>query len=228
MSNRRIPDAIRQQIAARLSGGEPDRVVARELGLSPRFMGMIRREFGMAPSTVEGRPSPKKGRVTEVTPDWPQHKVDRLKVLWTEGHSMSEIGRRMGGIGKNAICGKVHRLNLAARPSPINRSGNGRKPQVRRVKPREATLPGVRLVTEGGRPVTEGGRPVTEGGRPVVMAPEPIPVRVGRVQECCYPLTSGKPWLFCNADSVPGKAMCAEHQARCFVRHDTLRAGVGR
>ena len=62
---------------------------------------------------------------------------DRLRVLWDEGHSTSEIGRRMD-ITKNAVIGKAHRLGLPARPSPIRGRVPG-APQIKRA-PR-VTLP---------------------------------------------------------------------------------------
>ena len=53
---------------------------------------------------------------------WNPATVDRLRVLWDEGHSIAEISRRMG-TSKNAVVGKAHRLNLPARPSPIKIGG---------------------------------------------------------------------------------------------------------
>ena len=52
--------------------------------------------------------------------DWTEDAITTLRQLWSEGLSTAEIGRRMG-ISKSAVVGKAHRLNLAARPSPIRR-----------------------------------------------------------------------------------------------------------
>jgi len=52
--------------------------------------------------------------------EWTDEVIERLRALWAEGHSTAEIGRRLG-VSKNAIVGKAHRLDLAARPSPIRR-----------------------------------------------------------------------------------------------------------
>jgi len=54
--------------------------------------------------------------------DWNDEIVRRLRWLWDEGHSTAEIGRRLG-VSKNAVVGKVHRLDLPTRPSPISRGG---------------------------------------------------------------------------------------------------------
>ena len=52
--------------------------------------------------------------------DWTPERVAALIALWNEGHSTSEIGRRLG-ITKNAVIGKVHRLGLPKRRlSPVS------------------------------------------------------------------------------------------------------------
>ena len=51
--------------------------------------------------------------------DWDDEAILKLRTLWDEGISTSEIGRRFGGLSKNQIVGKAHRLDLPARPSPI-------------------------------------------------------------------------------------------------------------
>jgi len=51
---------------------------------------------------------------------WTEEMVETLKKLWDEGVTTGEIGRRLG-ISKNSIVGKVHRLGLSGRPSPIKK-----------------------------------------------------------------------------------------------------------
>lgn len=51
---------------------------------------------------------------------WTAEKIKQLKKLWSKGKSTVEIGRELG-ISKNAVVGKVHRLELNARPSPIKK-----------------------------------------------------------------------------------------------------------
>lgn len=53
---------------------------------------------------------------------WTQQKIKILKILWSAGHSASEIAHRMGtGFTRNSIIGKAHRLKLNSRASPIFR-----------------------------------------------------------------------------------------------------------
>ncbi|MGV6821146.1 MAG: GcrA family cell cycle regulator [Parvularcula sp.] len=56
---------------------------------------------------------------------WTEERVEQLKQLWGEGLSASQIANAMGGVTRNAVIGKVHRLGLAGRatpaaPKPVN------------------------------------------------------------------------------------------------------------
>ena len=46
---------------------------------------------------------------------WDDQKVERLKDLWSKGHTASEIAGMLGDTTRNAVIGKAHRLNLEAR-----------------------------------------------------------------------------------------------------------------
>lgn len=50
---------------------------------------------------------------------WTEERVAKLRELWTQGKTASEIGMALGGVSRNAVIGKVHRLKLSGRPSPI-------------------------------------------------------------------------------------------------------------
>ncbi len=52
---------------------------------------------------------------------WTEADVELLKKLWAEGLSASEIAKRLDGVTRNAVIGKVHRLGLSGRRSPIAR-----------------------------------------------------------------------------------------------------------
>ena len=54
---------------------------------------------------------------------WTDEMVEELKRLWDEGVTTGEIGRRLN-ISKNSIVGKVHRLGLSGRPSPIKKKSD--------------------------------------------------------------------------------------------------------
>ena len=46
---------------------------------------------------------------------WTQEKVEKLKELWGKGNTASQIAEIIGGISRNAVIGKAHRLNLSAK-----------------------------------------------------------------------------------------------------------------
>jgi GcrA cell cycle regulator len=58
---------------------------------------------------------------------WTEEKVEKLKELWGKGNTASQIAEIIGGISRNAVIGKAHRLNLSAKikkRSPINPNNN--------------------------------------------------------------------------------------------------------
>ena len=46
---------------------------------------------------------------------WTEEKVDKLKDLWGKGNTASQIAQIIGGVSRNAVIGKAHRLNLSAK-----------------------------------------------------------------------------------------------------------------
>ena len=53
---------------------------------------------------------------------WTEEKVQKLKELWTKGHTASQIAEALGDTTRNAVIGKAHRLDLEAR-APSKQSG---------------------------------------------------------------------------------------------------------
>src|SRR5262249_55787783 len=68
---------------------------------------------------------------------WTDERVEMLKKLWADGLSASQIAAELGGITRNAVIGKVHRLGLAGRAkspsstSPRPRKGRAHSPLLR-------------------------------------------------------------------------------------------------
>ena len=46
---------------------------------------------------------------------WTDEKVNKLKELWGKGNTASQIAEILGGVSRNAVIGKAHRLNLSAK-----------------------------------------------------------------------------------------------------------------
>ena len=164
--------------------------------------------------------------------EWTDDVIDRLRALWSEGHSTAEIGRRLG-ISKNAVVGKAHRLTLDARPSPIRRSMPGeapRRPSIRRVTGPTLPTMAAPAVPAAARPApVREFAPARDIAAPPPRPPEPAhapSLRAvgrapgGRLVACCWPI--GEPgtrtFRFCDDESLPGKPYCATHAALAYVR----------
>ena len=55
---------------------------------------------------------------------WNEEKVEKLKKLWGKGSTASQIAEIIGGISRNAVIGKAHRLNLSSKIKLKNTSSN--------------------------------------------------------------------------------------------------------
>jgi len=76
---------------------------------------------------------------------WTEERVTSLRKLWADGLSASQIAKQLGGVTRNAVIGKVHRLGLAARATPSRPT----KRPVRAARPRvmSPTAPRLRAPT---------------------------------------------------------------------------------
>ena len=109
------------------------------------------------------------------------------------------------GVSKNAIVGKVHRLELESRPSPIV-SGKEEEPAPKKKKaPSKITKTSKETVESKKETVPEE---TSEGTRLVDLTPN----------SCRWPLGDPKDadFVFCGKKVVPGKIYCAEHCAQAY------------
>ena len=65
---------------------------------------------------------------------WNEERLEQLQKLWAEGLSITQIGN-MIGVSRNAVVGKVHRMGLPKRQSPIVRSDKPIEPRRRKMSP---------------------------------------------------------------------------------------------
>jgi len=64
---------------------------------------------------------------------WTSEKVEKLKNLWSKGHTASQIAEMLGDTTRNAVIGKAHRLDLEAR-APSKQSNTPRSKDNRQIK----------------------------------------------------------------------------------------------
>jgi len=150
--------------------------------------------------------------------DWTDELIARLRALWAEGHSTAEIGRRMG-ISKNAVVGKAHRLQLTARPSPIQRGARRPATPARRV-----TLPPRQPEPTPGLSREPQGRSAPlqppPAAAPALRTVQPAVRSGARAMPCCWPIGEpGSPgFRFCDEPAVAGKPYCDAHVQLAYVK----------
>lgn len=79
---------------------------------------------------------------------WTDERIDQLKGMWERGLTASQIADELGGVSRNAVIGKAHRLGLQSRPSPVKANEAPRKtaaaappPPARKPAPAEVEAP---------------------------------------------------------------------------------------
>lgn len=155
--------------------------------------------------------------------NWTDERVELLRKLWSEGLSASQISAQLGGVSRNAVIGKVHRLKL---------SGRGRA-TVAQPRPKKPASPG------GPKPVRTAPAPRTHGAtalaaqfdaepvlKPAMRLVEDIVVPISRnlklveltERTCKWP--HGDPlhedFSFCGHDSRESSPYCAYHARIAF------------
>jgi hypothetical protein len=101
---------------------------------------------------------------------WTDERVELLKKLWQEGLSASQIAKALGGVTRNSVIGKVHRLGLSGR-APPRRSRTGLSIRA----PRPAPLNGRRRVRSMVEPAEARGPAHVRGSPGDAAGLQPIP-----------------------------------------------------
>lgn len=134
---------------------------------------------------------------------WNEERVDLLKKLWSEGLSCSVMAMRLGGVTRNAVIGKVHRLGLSGRVT------------TQRMKYRKRAR----------------AKKIRTDGR--VFAPtfarEPLPPEPSRPKklftldsltdsQCRFPYGDPKTveFGFCGCEKMPGSSFCPGHHGKVW------------
>jgi GcrA cell cycle regulator len=72
---------------------------------------------------------------------WTDERIDKLRTMWEGGATASQIADELGGVSRNAVIGKAHRLGLKARPSPVKPNEKPARPAPVATKPRDDDAP---------------------------------------------------------------------------------------
>jgi GcrA cell cycle regulator len=146
---------------------------------------------------------------------WSEDRVTTLKTLWLDGLSASQVAKELGGVTRNAVIGKVHRLGLSGRAQPS--------------KP-----------TRLQRPKREAAPKRTAAGRAPPASPRPpLPSRVEAVAEgpglvssmtalgahvCRWPIGDPKADDFSFCGRLASGPYCPTHKAQAFRPGTAWRA----
>lgn len=98
---------------------------------------------------------------------WTEERIEKLTKMWEGGATASQIADELGGVSRNAVIGKAHRLGLKARPSPVKPNEKeaavpAPKPPKAEAAPRAAPAP---------RPVPAPPRAPVAAAAPSAAAP---------------------------------------------------------
>ena len=172
---------------------------------------------------------------------WTEDRVEILSKLWAEGLSASQIAKQLGGVTRNAVIGKVHRLGLSGRDKPSRpKTATKAKPAA---KPRTAAAAKAKPAKPVSKPAAERSASsqvsseraapaparaiaskVAEGTKPAKeLAPalEAKPLKDGSYATiltltdhmCKWPIgdPSGDEFRFCGRKTDPDEPYCTPH-----------------
>lgn len=177
---------------------------------------------------------------------WTDDRVELLKKMWGEGQSASQIAKELGGVTRNAVIGKVHRLGLSNRSGTTSSTDkteakSGTSPKA--AKPKVSTKPAAKPAPKAEpapapTPVVTRIKPIIPAGQPLPPQPslnEIDPVALAKVNEvekkakklslmeltertCKWPV--GDPatsdFWFCGLPVQSGKPYCEAHVGVAF------------
>jgi GcrA cell cycle regulator len=144
---------------------------------------------------------------------WTDERVELLKKLWSDGLSASQIAAELGGITRNAVIGKVHRLGLSGRAKSTSSAA-----------PRQRKARAPSHMMRIGRPAIRGNTALAHAYE-VETEAEPelldnvIPIGQRRTilelneQTCRWPVgdPSSGDFFFCGGNTLDGLPYCAYH-----------------
>ncbi|MHA6265012.1 GcrA family cell cycle regulator [Arenibacterium sp. CAU 1754] len=105
---------------------------------------------------------------------WTDERVELLKKMWGEGQSASQIAKELGGVTRNAVIGKVHRLGLSNRTTGAATASPKTEAKAKPApKPKPEAKPSPK--TEAARPATPEAKPNIPARRQIIPAGQPLP-----------------------------------------------------
>lgn len=172
---------------------------------------------------------------------WTDEMVEDLKKMWKEGLTTGEIGKRLN-VSKNSIVGKVHRLGLSGRPSPIKKKDDEpvapKAPKAKPAKAKAESKPAEKKALSPAKETAVTSKPaetVAEEKKKAVSF-HPMPAKEGVHRNghhhhnlslteldnhtCRWPVGDPKDanFHFCGKKVRLGQTYCEEHSSVAYVK----------
>lgn len=146
---------------------------------------------------------------------WTDEAVEELKRMWDRGMTTGQIAKALN-VTKNSIIGKVHRLCLTARPSPIKKVPTKSEAKPARAEKAPKALKAETKVAEAPAP-----QATVAVEKPVITEEETnIPLVKLDNHTCRWPIGDPRDdsFCFCGKRVKTGQTYCEEHAAIAYVR----------
>ena len=178
---------------------------------------------------------------------WTDDRVEILTKMWAEGNSASQIAKELGGVTRNAVIGKVHRLGLSNRAttSTTNKTESKTKSALKgnlkakqKVRKVETTEPKPDNVTSLRRQIIPAGQPLPPQPSANEISPEAL-ARVSEIEKkakklslleltektCKWPVgdPATEDFWFCGLATQSGNPYCEAHVGVAFQPMNSRR-----
>lgn len=132
---------------------------------------------------------------------WTDERIEQLKKMWEGGMTASQIAEELGGVSRNAVIGKAHRLGLQSRPSPV--------------KAAEATSAAAPEPAKPARAPAPPPPPPVQAAPRVAPPPPPPPAPSAETPAAAAPVPSAAPQQMIRSIGPGGfqRSLPGEHQA---------------
>ncbi|MEJ8473381.1 GcrA family cell cycle regulator [Roseibium algae] len=153
---------------------------------------------------------------------WTNERVELLSKLWAEGHSASQIAGELGGVTRNAVIGKVHRLGLSGRakaPSPASKPRRPRAGSAAPASPGRTGTPQPQSQGATALKMESAPAPVAKPEPEIELIAELVPMSERATilslteRTCKWPIgdPSTDDFYFCGRVSDANVPYCAHH-----------------
>jgi len=154
---------------------------------------------------------------------WTDERVEVLKRLWLEGLSASQIAKQLGGVTRNAVIGKVHRLGLSGRAAPSQPT----RPAFRTPRPPRPAVSGPAHRRADTHRLEPTARPAPRPIVPYVEQPGTATVLTLGAHMCKWPIgdPSTADFTFCGRRSSDEGPYCVEHARVAYQPPQSKKKG---